>query len=373
MECPVCNLPPDKAKGRELIQCDLCRESECNTCTGISVSEQRVLQLKGTRVLSYTCKKCRNFGRKLNNIEILIQEEINKMHKIIEEQNTKITKQNELIADLLDDIKNQKECKVNETYANITKRNTEVLIVKPREKQESNKTKNDLKEAIDPKTLAIAVENIKEGKEGAVIINCNNSSTKDKIKEKVENEMGNHYNVTEGTQKNPKIIIRGVEEEFIEGTDDFIIDSIKEQNELETEESTKIQVYSKYKQKDKVNKGNVVLTVSPGLKNKICQIGKINIGWRRCVAHEFFTIIRCFKCARYGHIAGKCENNVTCYNCAGQHQTTDCKANYFKCINCVETNNKFKKSLDVNHAVNDSECACYKRILDMEARKTKIK
>lgn len=187
----------------------------------------------------------------------------------------------------------------------------------------------------------------------------------------MENELGNQYNVTEGTQKNPKVILRGVEEEFIEGTDDYIIDSIKEQNDFDMEENATIQVYSKYKQKNRTNKGNIILTVNPELKNKICQIGKINIGWRRCVVHEFFKIVRCFKCARYGHLAGKCENNETCFNCAGPHKTSECRSKHLKCINCVETNNKLKKSFRVNHAVTDSECACYKRILDMEARKTR--
>lgn len=49
-----------------------------------------------------------------------------------------------------------------------------------------------------------------------MIINYNNKQTKEKIKEKVENELGN-YKVEEGLQKHPKITIRGVEEEFITG------------------------------------------------------------------------------------------------------------------------------------------------------------
>lgn len=37
-----------------------------------------------------------------------------------------------------------------------------VLVIKPKEKQESTKTKSDLKETINLKTAGIAVENIKE-------------------------------------------------------------------------------------------------------------------------------------------------------------------------------------------------------------------
>ena len=63
--------------------------------------------------------------------------------------------------------------------------------MKPREKQQSTKTKSDLKGKIDPKSMAIAVEHIKDGKEGAIIINCGNTNSKEKIRETVQQELGN--------------------------------------------------------------------------------------------------------------------------------------------------------------------------------------
>lgn len=217
--------------------------------------------------------------------------------------------------------------------------------------------------------MAIGVENLKEGKEGAVIINCSDSNTKEKIREKVTTELGHHYSVVDGIQKNPKIIIRGVEEDFID--DKVILDSLIEQNELCVNENSIFKVQAKYKQKDRKNKGNIIISLDGTLKNKICQMEKVNIGWRRCMVQEYYSVVRCFKCARYGHVATKCENKVTCYNCANEHKTTDCSCDTLKCINCVETNNKLKKSLNVNHAVTDPECACYKRILEIEMKKTK--
>lgn len=124
--------------------------------------------------------------------------------------------------------------------------------------------------------MAIAVENIKDGKEGAIIINCNNTSSKEKIRETVQQELGNTYSVMDGKQKNPKIIIRGVEEEFIDGNDEMIIKSLKEQNEISVTNDSIFTVYSKYKQRGKMDKGNIILTVDVTLKNKICQSGKLN-------------------------------------------------------------------------------------------------
>ena len=150
----------------------------------------------------------------------------------------------------------------------------------------------------------------------------------------------------------------------------MIIKSLTEQNEIGVTDNSIFTVHSKYKQKGKIDKGNNILTVNATLRNKICQQGKLNIGWRRCVAHEFFTVVRCFKCARYGHVAAKCENNVTCFNCGNSHKTSEYSSNSLKCINCVDTNIRLKKSLQTNHAGIDPNCPCYQRIRNLEERKT---
>lgn len=335
------------------------------------------MQLKNNRILSFICKKC--FGLsphdliniRMKSIEKTILTEIQKLQETVENQNVKIAEQNNLIKILNKDIKDPKESTKTQSYANAAKNGKETLIIKPKEKQESNITKGDLKEKINPKEMAIGVENLREGREGAVIINCSNSNTKEKIREKVATELGHQYNVVDGVQKNPKLIIRGVEEDFIDGDDSMVLDSLIEQNDLSINDDSIFKVQAKYKRKGKVNKGNIILTVDGTLKNKICQMEKLNIGWRRCMVQEYFNIVRCFKCARYGHTATKCENKTTCYNCGKDHKTNDCNCDTLTCINCVETNNKFKKSLNVNHAVNDPECACYKKMLENERRKTK--
>ncbi|CAG9820581.1 unnamed protein product [Phaedon cochleariae] len=274
--------------------------------------------------------KCQNqshqdsFDEMLRAIERTMIGEFKNLQAVIELQNKKISEQDEVINKILKKT-NLGDAGSSKTYANVAAvKNTEVIVIKPREKQDSNVTKSDLKAKIDPKGLAIGVENMRRGEEGAVIINCTNTMAKQKIKQKVESDFGSKYSVADGVQKNPKIIIRGVEEEYIDNDDSAIIECIKEQNDLHIDESTIIEVQRKYKQKDKVDKGNIVLTVDVSLKERICELGRVNIGWRRCMAHEFFSVMRCFKCARYGHTAQKCENNVTCFNCGGSHKSNDC-------------------------------------------------
>ena len=372
--CSICKKPPDK----DTFACDHCKELYCQDCSKLSSTKARVLQLKNNRILKFVCNKCQSppihelLNSKIKTMEINLLDEIRNLHKEIRFQDDKLNNQAVLINRLINEISEMKKSKGNDTYANIAKiKNSEVLVIKPKEKQQSITTKSDLKRNIDRKSMAIAVENIKEGKESVVIINCNNINSKEKIRKTVERELGTKYSVADGKQKNPKIIIRGVEEEFIEGSDEIIIKALREQNELGVTNDSILAVHSKYKQKEKINKGNIVLTVDTNIKNKICLLEKLNIGWRRCVAHEYFTVVRCFKCARYVHMVAKCENDQTCFNCAGPHKTTDCTSIHLKCINCTETNNKLRKSLQTNHSVTDSSCPCYQWIINLEERKTK--
>lgn len=374
LTCTSCTRPPDK-----LFKCDYCRIEYCQECSALTSSEVKVMQLKNNRTMVFACKNCQSVPIhevliRIKAMETAFLEEIKKVYSLIEAQKQEIATQTEVMNTLSLPLESKKRSNIDssKSYAHVVSSNKEVLVVKPKEKQESNKTKNELKEKIDPRRLAIAVENIKEGKEGAVIINCNNSNTKEKIKEKVESELGGRYSVADGVQRNPKVIIRGVEEDFINVEDENIItDSLKEQNDLIITDKSVLQVQSKYKQKDKRNKGNIILTVDVALKDQMCQLGKVNIGWRRCVVHEYYAVRRCFHCARYGHKAGDCQNSVACFKCAGPHKTNECSEDKLKCINCEETNKKFGKTLKTDHAVTNPDCACYKRILQLEANKTK--
>lgn len=388
IECTKCGVKSTlKDPKNPVFPCDSCRRYFCGDCSKLNPSEIKCMPIQ-RRTLIFHCLECRE-GHLSKLFEKKILEEIRKTYETFEKELSKkffeelekvqeaIEKrfeknQEETVHQLTTEIKSlHNDTKANISYSSVTQikpKVNEVLVVKPKKKQDSKTTKIDLKQKIDPKEMAIAVENIKETKGGAVIINCGNNSTKEKIKEKVENELKN-YNVEEAVQKNPKIIIIGVEDEYVEGTDEMVLDAIKEQNDLRSEE---FMVLKKYKQVGKRNKGNIILSVkNVTLKEKICQEGRINIGWRRCFVQEFFSVIRCFKCARYGHMAAKCENRETCFKCAGSHKTNDCDSTVLKCINCSEANTKYKKTIKVDHKANDSGCECYKRLVNLEVKKTK--
>lgn len=388
IECTKCGLKSTlKDSKNPIFPCDSCRRYYCGDCSKLNPSEIKCMPIQ-RRTLIFHCLECRE-GHLSKLVEQKILEEVRKTYETFEKEISKRLfvefekiqeaignrfekGQEEIVHLLTNEIKSlSNDTKAKISYSSVTQmkpRVNEVLVVKPKEKQDSKKTKTDIKQKIDPKELAISVENIKETKGGAVIINCSNTSTKEKIKEKVKNELEN-YNVEEAVQKNPKIVIIGVEEDYINGTDEMVLDAIKQQNDLLSDDFT---VLKKYKQVGKRNKGNIILSVkNVTLKDKICQEGRINIGWRRCFVQEYFSIIRCFKCARYGHMAAKCENRETCFRCAGTHKTNDCKSAVLKCINCSDANTKYKKAIKDDHKASDPVCECYKRLVNLEVKKTK--
>lgn len=386
--CVVCKKGPDKIA--DLYLCDCCKNPICQKCSGLTGTEIRVMELKNGRILKFCCKECQTVDNKndkivkmekniLHEIEKLSKNIEGNLHKIIQDELKKMedmvsTKCEKVIANYFEtSSKENYETDKSKTYANVVKQNetNEVIVIMPKDKQESKQTRDELKENIVPKELSIAVENIKNGRNGSVIINCSNKYTKEKITEKVHSALDDKYTVLSVKQKNPKIKIIGVEEEFLKESDELVLDTLKEQNDLDITRESVFQIFSRYSQKNKKNSGIIILTVDPRLKNRIMSINKLNVGWRSCRVQEYFSVIRCFKCARYGHIAAKCENNITCFKCAGMHKTEECSEKTLKCVNCTEANSKLKKTLNSNHAATDHNCPCYQRVLNIETKKTK--
>jgi len=60
--------------------------------------------------------------------------------------------------------------------------------------------------------------------------------------------------------------------------------------------------------------------------------------------------LRCFKCNRYGHVAGHCRGKLRCSMCSGEHNNSECSAAAPKCPNC-----------EGGHSANDKICPIYKR------------
>lgn len=291
----------------------------------------------------------------------------------IKEHNDRIDEQDKKIQLFINNEKLEKNVtEVKNTYANITKIGAkEAVLIRPvNEEQKSSETQEEITGVIDPSKCGIRVENIKSISKGGIIVNCSNADSKGKLKNKMQEELGNKYKVEDAKLKKPKIKIKGTELKFINRENTDILQDIMEQNEIKEEFKEDLKIIRKYEKKSKRNCGIVIMEVSPNIFTEITKRGKLNAGWRECKVEEYFDIVQCYKCARFNHFAKDCENNITCFKCSGNHKTENCSNDFSKCINCEKTMDKLKIKLDCNHTAYDRNCPCLTRNIERIVNRT---
>jgi hypothetical protein len=82
-----------------------------------------------------------------------------------------------------------------------------------------------------------------------------------------------------------------------------------------------------------------------------------------CKVYDSYYVTRCYKCQQYGHNFKHCTNASACGQCAGNHETKECRSKNdrdMRCINC-----KNAHFHDVNHGVNYRGCPV---LLDHQAK-----
>jgi hypothetical protein len=139
-------------------------------------------------------------------------------------------------------------------------------------------------------------------------LECKNAEETENVRKTVAEQMGGDYEVTVAELRNPEVKIVGLFEEPVESE---IVSKIIRQNEF-IAENAEIEVLKIEKSRNQTQVYNVALKVDPKTFNLMIEAGKINIGWSRGRVIENIRILRCFKCAEYGHKISECEKTDTC-------------------------------------------------------------
>lgn len=87
--------------------------------------------------------------------------------------------------------------------------------------------------------------------------------------------------------------------------------------------------------------------------------GALFIGYKRCRVLDVIDISICYRCGRANHSHKKCNNDIKCLICAGDHDTKVCKNPIKKCVNCFYYNSKFNKTNCVDHVATDTNACEY--------------
>lgn len=251
------------------------------------------------------------------------------------------------------------------SWSDVVKAKKPPLIIKPKNSsQNSVKTKLDVTQRVDPSQIEIA--GVRNTAHGGIQIECENDESMRKLHEAAKNVLGDQYEIQIPELKKPKIVIVGIYDKYLTDTDMFV-------NKLKDMSNTReIKFVRKYKPPRKEH-FNVLLEVSTEAFNYFINQRKLRLGWDCFPMYEFVSVLRCFKCWRYGHMANQCkQDQVTCPLCSGGHTADQCTSKNKCCSNCKYVSNVLKiKNVDINHTVFDRHCASYRRQLERTKLKTK--
>lgn len=222
--------------------------------------------------------------------------------------------------------------------------------------------------------MPIGITKVRKGKEGTVILGYETGEEMDKLKDVMQSKLGENYNVTESLQKKPKIKIINISEEKMELDENELIDTIKKQNGMDGSRISIVKKISKRKNMDdnqsRSKGGSIIVEVNEVTHDLMLKKEKLNIGWRKCLVFNHFSIKRCFKCWGFYHIANNCTRDEACHKCAGKHKASECREKKNKCINCMFKIKTYNLKIKDEHDALDLECPTYKKAIEEEKRKS---
>lgn len=234
-----------------------------------------------------------------------------------------------------------------------------VVVVKPKEKQASKKTVEEIRNKVDGKNIKVC--NARSIKDGGIVLSCENSNDTMKVKQIVEESYGANYDVRLPEAKKPRVRITNVTDRLDE---DKLIDEIKKMNvELKDVEMKLVTVIKR--KKHSYTYRDIVVEVNGATYKKLLKMGEIFLDWRRCEVTEHLHIQRCFKCCGFSHISTECkQQEQRCSKCAGTHRFENCQRKKLKCINCTQIIDKFGAEIDANHHAWSKDCKVLQRKLE---------
>lgn len=375
----------------EIINCDSCKNLYHNSCVGIT--NTAYTQLKKIKGTLWFCENCglekelvKTVAHKLVMIEKLLSEHSEKLKRLESKpmnsflscdnstptlsQQTPLNRNKRTYAAVFNSAsignnfgdsakKMRSERSVKDTPNRNFHKMKNAVIVKPNESYGADApVKNAVKASLNRETDRVC--GIKETKNGNIVIECENAEASKAVRTKLLSKLQN-CDVNHSSDKFwPRFTIVNVEKYMDE---DSFIDNLKKENSSIPAKAV-IKVV-----KEKVNKaGKRIIIIECDLQTGdiIRQKREVVIDWEICPTFEYVGITRCYHCFNYGHIAADCNGTKACSKCGETHDSKECKAASFTCINCIRFNShlpreEYSLRLNVHHPVFSTSCPIYKQ------------
>lgn len=202
----------------------------------------------------------------------------------------------------------------------------------------------------------VKFNNIAKRNNGSIVIECDDMNECANIKNKIESQMGQQYEVRDIQMMKPRVKIFGMSEKL---SDNEFIELLKHQNAMLLDSD--IEVIKIVKDIKVDNTYNAIIQLDVSSFDKILKAEKVYLNWDVCAVREHFSILRCHNCTGYEHTKDMCTKATMCGYCSGDHQSGECNANHLSCPNCIEANAKLKLQLDTKHHAWSKKCTILSR------------
>ena len=108
-----------------------------------------------------------------------------------------------------------------------------------------------------------------------------------------------------------------------------------------------------------------IIETTPECRKSLCASNRVYIGLRSCRCADHISILQCYNCHNFGHIAKDCSLEAPlCGFCAGPHSSKNCTTKTTLCC----SNCKYAKSSDSKHAAFDRiKCPLFRAKLSQKS------
>lgn len=378
--CGVCSKKFKRNKTDKIIECDAdCKKSFHLDCTDLKVEEyEMVCKKKSIKWFCVTCdQSC--IGGGLTRIDSEVQCVIESLNRLKDDVKDMGAVLNENLAIFKD--QDSSGTKLNKkSYASVVKKGklSESLIIESLGDEEGEvenyeSLKQNVTSKLDPVKLGIGIRKVQACGKGKVMISCNSSQSVEVLRSEAKEVLGKKYQVREQESGwRPRLMVLGLQKNCMDGDEETFVNNVIEHNKLDTNnDKVFVKKVISFPDARFPRQVKVVLEVDAESRRRLIGAGILNLKWHTGRVRDHVFVRRCYKCGGYGHTQKDCKNEVSCPDCAGDHDLNDCRAREtdMKCNNCMSANKKLGLNLNIHHSSRDHNCKSYQRQIDnLESR-----
>ena len=172
-----------------------------------------------------------------------------------------------------------------------------------------------------------------------------------------------------GKKLDPKLSIRNIPSDIT--NKETLLEKLLEKNEIlkcssGKDDAVKVVFFDE-------NEKSAVIRVTAAVRESIRQNRDyVHIDLREHHVTDRIHVIQCYHCQEFGHMANSMyckakDKDPTCFFCAGNHKSKDCRnksdnnVNKIKCSNCAKSSKHSEKNSAKTHKASDNLCPSYVR------------